>query len=45
MENSQERSAEFERCIDFLSKMVELYGTEVLKEIETVESSDKSNID
>lgn len=31
--------AEFERCIDFLSSMIELYGAEVLQEVENIENS------
>lgn len=42
MENIQEGRVEFERCIDFLVKMIELYGTEVLKEVDAVESGDKT---
>lgn len=44
MENNQEGSVEFEQCIDFLVTMIELYGAEVLEEIEAIENSDKEHI-
>ncbi len=44
MENNNERSAEFDRCIDFLVEMIELYGAEVLEEIAEIESSDGNNV-
>ncbi len=34
-----EVDAEFERCIEFLSSMIELYGAEVLQEAEDAEIS------
>ncbi len=37
MENKNEGSAEFDRCIDFLAKMIELYGAEVLEEIAEID--------
>lgn len=44
LENNKEGSAEFERCVDFLVKMIELYGAEVLEEIEAIEDGNKNNI-
>lgn len=44
MENNKEGRVEFEQCIDFLTKMIELYGAEVLKEIEAIENSDEEHI-
>lgn len=44
MENIQEGRVEFERCIDFLTKMIEVYGAEVLEEIEAAENSDEEYI-
>lgn len=39
-----EVSVEFERCIDFLVQMVELYGEDVLREAESIEKeSDDSH--
>ena len=43
MENKKERSADFDRCMDFLVKMIELYGAEVLEEIAEIENSDGNN--
>jgi hypothetical protein len=43
MENKKERSADFDRCIDFLVKMIELYGAELLEEIAEIENSDGNN--
>ncbi len=43
MENKKERSADFDRCIDFLVEMIELYGAEVLQEIAEIENSDGNN--
>jgi len=42
MENNQEGRVEFERCIDFLVRMIELYGAELLEEIDAVESGNKT---
>ena len=44
IKNKNERSADFDRCIDFLVKMIELYGAEVLEEIAEIENNDGNNV-
>lgn len=36
---------EFERCIDFLAQMIQLYGAEVMEEIEALENNKRANHD
>lgn len=38
MESDIESNAEFERCIEFLVQMIELYGKEILGETECAET-------
>ena len=38
MEKDLKPNAEFERCVDFLVQMIELYGKEVLNEAEFAET-------
>ena len=37
MSGERETQAEFNRCIDFLTRMVQQYGAEVLQEVEEME--------
>lgn len=37
MSKERETQVEFDRCIDFLVRMVQQYGAEVLQEVEEIE--------
>ena len=40
-----EQNIAFERCVDFLARMIEKYGDELLKEIQGIEETEEEQKD
>jgi hypothetical protein len=39
-----ERNIDFDRCVDFISQMIQLYGAEVMEEINGIEDNTRMDV-